>query len=351
MNNFVTKKQTIKDLESSGWNPEGKDDTEKKRHEMEIRLKELDPRTYLEAVNRKRADELELMDESLRPMQKLIWAKELEYTNGYKTLELWKLQGKSLEALAIERYMELKTMDPTTQAIQKQIWAQEDLNKLRDMDIELMKISGRSMEAQAMEREIALKALTPEQQVKQKQIWAQELVNQKRQLEIDLMNAQGKTAEALAATREEELKTLDPSLWALKKMIWAEEDLAKKRSEIIDKNYKTLVDFKRAMATGEVGNIKGYDSGGYHPGGLRVVGESGPELEWTGPSNIFNPKKMSITAGTNDLVTEIRGMREEMHALGVQTVMNTGKSARVMSRWDADGQPDIRFNNSTRWGN
>lgn len=35
-------------------------------------------------------------------------------------------------------------------------------------------------------------------------------------------------------------------------------------------------------------SILGFAEGGYHSGGLRIVGERGPELEMTGPSRIFN---------------------------------------------------------------
>lgn len=35
-------------------------------------------------------------------------------------------------------------------------------------------------------------------------------------------------------------------------------------------------------------SASGFASGGYHSGGFRIVGERGPELEYTGPSRIFN---------------------------------------------------------------
>ncbi|MFV0301199.1 MAG: hypothetical protein ACK5IP_10030, partial [Paracoccus sp. (in: a-proteobacteria)] len=35
-------------------------------------------------------------------------------------------------------------------------------------------------------------------------------------------------------------------------------------------------------------DIPGFATGGYHRGGLRIVGENGPELEATGPSRIFS---------------------------------------------------------------
>lgn len=39
------------------------------------------------------------------------------------------------------------------------------------------------------------------------------------------------------------------------------------------------------------GGVKGFASGGWHSGGLRLVGEQGPELEVTGPSRIFNAQQ------------------------------------------------------------
>lgn len=48
-------------------------------------------------------------------------------------------------------------------------------------------------------------------------------------------------------------------------------------------------------------NIPMFASGGIHKGGLRVVGERGPELEFTGPSRIFsNPETIDIIRGGSD---------------------------------------------------
>ena len=46
-------------------------------------------------------------------------------------------------------------------------------------------------------------------------------------------------------------------------------------------------------------NIPGFANGGYHTGGLRIVGESGPELEATGAARYFSASKTrDIMAGT-----------------------------------------------------
>lgn len=69
-------------------------------------------------------------------------------------------------------------------------------------------------------------------------------------------------------------------------------------------------------------------SGGYHSGGLRLVGESGPELEVTGPSRIFNNSDtaniMSSLLGNSeqanllkDVVAELKQVKSELATLSV----------------------------------
>ncbi len=73
---------------------------------------------------------------------------------------------------------------------------------------------------------------------------------------------------------------------------------------------------KAAMANG--GKVPGYASGGDFGGGLRLVGENGPELEVTGPSRIFNANQTAamLKGGGNDSATvaELRGLRAEMQS-------------------------------------
>ncbi|MFP3686262.1 hypothetical protein SB847_21395, partial [Bacillus sp. SIMBA_026] len=47
--------------------------------------------------------------------------------------------------------------------------------------------------------------------------------------------------------------------------------------------------------------VAAFAKGGFHTGGLRLVGENGPELEVTGPSRIFNADQTrAILAGGDD---------------------------------------------------
>ena len=71
-----------------------------------------------------------------------------------------------------------------------------------------------------------------------------------------------------------------------------------------------------------------FANGGVHTGGLRLVGENGPELEVTGPSRIYNANQtqnllssMTQSYGTSDkaaLIDEIKALRQEVATLRSQ---------------------------------
>jgi hypothetical protein len=69
-----------------------------------------------------------------------------------------------------------------------------------------------------------------------------------------------------------------------------------------------------------IGSVFGFADGGDHPGGLRIVGENGPELEATGPSRIFNADQTASMlrsggASNDEVVAELRAMRASLAQL------------------------------------
>lgn len=55
-----------------------------------------------------------------------------------------------------------------------------------------------------------------------------------------------------------------------------------------------------------------FESGGFHSGGARIVGEKGPEMEFTGPSNIISNKEMLKMFNNDNIVRAIGRLYELM---------------------------------------
>ncbi len=95
--------------------------------------------------------------------------------------------------------------------------------------------------------------------------------------------------------------------------------------------------------------VPGFASGGEFGGGLRLVGENGPELEVTGPSRIYNAMQTSamLSGGDNtELIVEMRQVRRALEIFAEQSqdgdiaiAQNTGLLARLAQRWDGAGLP------------
>jgi hypothetical protein len=69
-----------------------------------------------------------------------------------------------------------------------------------------------------------------------------------------------------------------------------------------------------------------FAQGGRHTGGARIVGEKGPELEVTGPSNIFShdQTRAMFKQDNSELIAEIRSLREEVASLRQEQQVQTG---------------------------
>jgi len=91
-------------------------------------------------------------------------------------------------------------------------------------------------------------------------------------------------------------------------------------------------------------SLPAFASGGSFGGGLRIVGENGPELEATGPSRIFNAnqtRSMLSGGGNSDaVVAELRALRQEVEGLRSEaraTAVNTNGINKTLTRVTPDG--------------
>ena len=99
-----------------------------------------------------------------------------------------------------------------------------------------------------------------------------------------------------------------------------------------------------AALTGQA--IPAFAAGGSFAGGLRIVGENGPELEATGPSRIFNAAqtRSMLNGGGNterlealveNLTQEVQGLRFEARSTAIHTSATTAILKRVTPDGDA----------------
>ncbi|MBP5971146.1 DUF4214 domain-containing protein, partial [Pseudomonas iridis] len=101
-----------------------------------------------------------------------------------------------------------------------------------------------------------------------------------------------------------------------------------------------------AKEKGQAIKVPGYASGGDFGGGLRLVGENGPELEVTGPSRIFTANQTaSMLRGGGDnaaLLSELKQMREENKSQRFQIAKTNQQVAALLQKWDTEGAPKER---------
>jgi lambda family phage tail tape measure protein len=90
--------------------------------------------------------------------------------------------------------------------------------------------------------------------------------------------------------------------------------------------------------------VPGFASGGDFGGGLRLVGENGPELEVTGPSRIYNASQTAamLTGNSNtNVVAELRVLRAELENIKANTqasAQHSSKAARILERVTQGGE-------------
>jgi hypothetical protein len=94
---------------------------------------------------------------------------------------------------------------------------------------------------------------------------------------------------------------------------------------------------------------KQFAMGGYHTGGLRMVGERGPEIEATGPSRIFSHNQTSgmfrdpdLKEAVNELRREVSGLRSEQLQMSASNAKYVKRNYDINRKWDVDGLPATR---------
>lgn len=330
-------------------------------------------------------------------------AKALADTNTGKMIQILELEGKSAEALALSRKVELSTMDKSTQMLQRRIYAlQDEATKLSEVEEAHNALLDKLQSAYDREAGIfqstidqfddfsdslksfrdGLKAgnlstLSPEEKYlsaqaaftdisTRAQLGDVEAIAQLESSATTLLEAsQGYNASGAAYVADFDAVTA--ALDATVGLSDRQSDIAQQQLDALTSSVdgllkinaavETVADILRAIHAGEAAidkyspttkpaidkysPIPKYAAGGYHSGGLRLVGEQGPELEYTGPSRIINANdtRSMLSGGDAEtkallqqILVELRADKTQRGAVG-QTTIN--RLEQVADKLDA----------------
>jgi len=114
----------------------------------------------------------------------------------------------------------------------------------------------------------------------------------------------------------------------------------------INRGVINLDNLEESLIRGAIGEdalkVPQFADGGIHTGGWRIVGEEGPELEYTPPSRIYSNSDSSDMFDMSELVAEVKQLREDMRSTNYAIAKNTQKTAKTLEKFDYDGLPEQR---------
>ena len=93
---------------------------------------------------------------------------------------------------------------------------------------------------------------------------------------------------------------------------------------------------------GQFENIPGFANGGAHAGGWRMVGERGPELEYTGPSRIMSNSDTRSMMDNSQVKESVDRMNQNLEAVLRGILEASQETASIIDDWDTLGQPAER---------
>lgn len=99
----------------------------------------------------------------------------------------------------------------------------------------------------------------------------------------------------------------------------------------------SLIETRRILAQRYGLQIPAFASGGLHYGGVRLVGERGPEIEATGPARYFNATQTAsmLAGGSNAaLVAEVKALREQVRDLTSVSMVTANNTTRLDNNID-----------------
>ncbi|MBC3927772.1 hypothetical protein [Undibacterium sp. CY21W] len=315
-------------------------------------------------LEQQHAKQLEGQDESTQSMYRRLWALQAEQKATTDAAAAIEAANQKMAAVASERYgLETQWLQLTGQS--------EELHK-REMDLlapanrdlaEKIYLEQKRQAAEEKSAQIAQQVAQEQQQASQAaQQAAQQLAQAWQSVTDSILSevsrlrgasvsggsdayaaAQAKftITNAAAAAGDMDAAKLLPQLsqtldTLAKQNAGSALELARIRAMTANSLEQTALSYQKFGV-----KVPGFAGGGDFGGGLRLVGENGPELEATGASRIYNAEKtQSLLGGNNaELVAEVRALRKELEGLRIESkesakaiATSSDKTARILSR-------------------
>ncbi len=302
-------------------------------------------------------------------------------------IQLMDALGNSTGALAARRELELAGMDESLRALQRQIWAAEDaraasdaateaaktaaeeqaraleaataLNKQRrELEIELLEAQGFAVQALAARRALELEGMDASLRGLQEQIWAAEAKAkadaEAAKIAEEAVNAMQKYMETLADVSQtvideiNRLRGINASSSSVLLKAQFATLTAQARTGNLDALGK-LPELSRSIeeatlgsATSalEVARIRAWLAASLSET-LAAQAASNATVSTTGAGLTFDGNN-TASANAEQTSGDLSNMGNMLYNAMYQVAKNTGKSYELMDRWDGDGLPDIR---------
>lgn len=269
--------------------------------------------------------------------------------------EIAQLMGdtEKVAQLQIEaRMLELKTMTDAEKVLQLQLWYLQDEKKATDAAKNSLNNMIGDLERGITSVKSAIDRLDGGAKIESQAnalAKLQEALFTRDYGNIDQLASQAASIEMSqfesATAYERQIGMTRNTLKALEKAM--ESDLQAYKTELEYLDDLTNISQRQlaaleTIAGGKFVNVPGFAGGGDHSGGLRIVGEKGPELEYTGPSSIVNQSQINNLLDMSGIKKELQMMREEMKISQYQIAKNTGNTEKILKRWNGDGLPEER---------
>lgn len=302
-------------------------------------------------------------------------------------IQLMDALGNSTGALAARRELELAGMDESLRALQRQIWAAEDARAASDAATEAAKLAAEE-QARALEAATALNRQRRELEIEllEAQGFAVQALAARRALELEGMDASLRALQeqiyAAEAKAEEDAKAAKAAEDAANAMQKYQDALASVTQTVIDEinrlrginasssSVLLKAQFATLTAQARTGNL---DALGKLPELSRSIEEatlgtatsalevarirawlaaslsetlavqtaSNAQVSTTGAGLTFDGNN-TASANAEQTSGDLSNMGNMLYNAMYQVAKNTGKSYELLDRWDGDGLPDIR---------